>query len=271
MGKINDVVVVIPIYKSGMNEFEKRSFLRMISVFKNRDINIVSPYSIKAFVNSLIKDYDNMSVTFFDDFFLGSINGYNRLLMSKVFYSNYSLYTYVLICQLDVYVIKDDLDYWMSLKMDNIGAPIFEGYSNATNVLKPFGGNGGFCLRNIKSCVEVLNNVTFRYSKLSSLLQIESLWYWKLYRLIKNGLIFNYNFLFFKPRINEDIFWSMIVPIEYKLFKCCKPEKAKYFAFDANPRLLYEMCEFKYPMAIHAWWRYDLEFVLGIIKEIESV
>lgn len=262
---VKSTVVVVPIYSNKMSILEEKSFLRMIKVFKNREITIVSPYSLKEF-SSKLAAANNLNVTFFSNDYFKGIKGYNRLLICKDFYNRFINFNYLLICQLDVYVIKDEIDYWTSLNLDNIGAPIFEGYSNPSEVFKKNGNNGGFCLRNISNSLKVLSKIKFRYSKFSTLISIEKKWFWKLYRFLRDGLIFNYKIKYLRPIINEDVFWSMIVPKQFSFFKVCPPEKAMFFAFDANPKLLYKKCENRFPMAIHAWWRYDKDFVEELIE-----
>lgn len=263
--KTKSTVVVIPIYSTNMSPLEEKSFLRMIKVFKNRSIIIVSPFSIKDYSENLAAK-NNLEVVLFSNNYFKNIKGYNRLLISENFYKKFISYSYILICQLDVYVFKDEIDYWTKLNYDNVGAPIFKGYSKPTDEFKEIGNNGGFCLRNVKSSLKVLSNIKFTYNNLFTLLSIESIWYWKLYRFFRDGLIYNYKIKPFMPIINEDIFWSMIVPKQFNFFQACPPNKAMYFAYDANPKLLFDKTKKTYPMAIHAWWRYNKSFVEELIK-----
>lgn len=262
-----DVVIIIPLYRGFMNEKEKISFFRAIEVFKNREICLVCPKRILDFAIKVSNSSRNISVISFSNFYFKSTKGYNRLLTSIGFYEKFLAYKYILICQLDVYVFKDELDFWIRRDLDNVGAPIFEGYSKPTKKIKLGGNNGGFCLRKVKSCIDVLSNVNFRYYKLSTILKVENNFFWRLFRFLRDGLVFNYRLKYFKPIINEDIFWSIIVPIENIKFIACKPNEAMYFSYDANPRLLYEKCNRKLPMAIHAWWRYDSVFVKNLIDK----
>jgi hypothetical protein len=270
MNYTKEVCIIIPMYKEEMTTLEIISYKRILKIFSSYKIYIVCPLSLQENVNLLAKNNDNVSACHFDNKFFKGIKGYNRLLMSYEFYSRFVDFKYVLICQLDVFVIKNDLDYWIMQAKDNIGAPIFEGYTAPTLIMKQKGNNGGFCLRNTKSCIKVLSMIDKTYSKLSTLWMMESIWYWKLFRLFRDGLLYNYNISFLKPILNEDMFWSVVVPDKFPWFIVCEPEIAKYFAYDANPRLLFEKCNYSYPMAIHAWWRYDKNFVLDIIKTLEK-
>lgn len=264
-----EVCIIVPIYKLTFTDLETISFNRIIKVFCNRKIFLICPITIEDFISELVKNIENTSVASFNDKCFDGFKNYNKLLMSYDFYNRFSEYNFILICQLDVFVIKDELKYWLTQSIDNIGAPIFEGFTSPTSVIKK-GSNGGFCLRNTKSCMIVLSSIKFRYSKIRSHWQIETIWYRKLFRVFRDGLLFNYKIKYFNPIINEDIFWSIVVPEKFPWFVVSEPEKAKFFAFDANPRLLFQMCNYKYPMAIHAWWKYDKPFVLDIIKMLEE-
>jgi hypothetical protein len=260
------VAIIIPIYKDNLSLHEDISLKRALKVFKNRDIILVTFFELKHYCTQIKKNHSNITIQIFDKKNFNSIRSYNRLLMSENFYKAFINFNYILICQLDVYVFEDKLDYWIEKQYCNIGAPLFKGYNKTSKVFRDFGNNGGFCLRKTQSCLDILSNIKYRFYNLSTLVKIESSFPWKLYRILRDGLLFNYNYKFFYPIINEDIFWSSIVPIENKLFLVPKPEEAMLFSFDANPKLLYEKSNNKLPMAIHAWWRDDMIFVEKLIK-----
>lgn len=263
----NKVVVVIPFYRDCLNEYELISFKRMLHVFKKRDVCIVAPYQIKDYVNLLLEKSDMvLKSCFFSDEYFKSTKGYNKLLMSKQFYENFIDFEFILISQLDVYVFKDDIDYWVDQGYDNIGAPVFEGYTKANYIIKEGFNNGGFCLRKVSSCLKVLSQIKFMYSRLSVLYKMETTLKWRLYRIIRDGFIFNYTFKYLKPIINEDVFWSFVVSNQYPFFRSCESSKSICFAFDAQPKYLFKKNNNKLPMAIHAWWRYDKEFVESLFN-----
>jgi hypothetical protein len=91
----------------------------------------------------------------------------------------------------------------------------------------------------------------------------------KIYRLIVNGLIFNYKWSPLKPIINEDIFWSVVVPNKCPFFKIPDLSDSVKFAFDANPKYFFELNQNHLPMAIHAWCKYDFAFVKSLISNNE--
>lgn len=266
-----DICIVIPMHKTSFSELEEISFKRIVQKFSTRKIFIICPAEISDYTHELASKYPNFEAKIIEDKYFGSVLRHNNLLLSLDFYELFAEYKYLLICHLDVMVIRDDLDYWMHLGYDIVGAPILEGYHNdKTGKVKPKGSNGGYSLRNVQSCIKVLLSNNYYFSKLSSLWEMEKIWYWKLFRIMRDGFIHNYNFFDLKPRINEDMFWSVIVPDKFSWYRACPPKLALNFAFDANPKALYKLNENKAPMAIHAWWRYEKDFVTDMVKEIDG-
>lgn len=49
--------------------------------------------------------------------------GYNRLMLSEDLYSAFSNYEYILICQSDAYIFRDELKEWCEAGYDYVGAP----------------------------------------------------------------------------------------------------------------------------------------------------
>ena len=149
---MQEVVVVIPIYKPVPDKLEKLSFEQCINVLPY-PISIVAPTSLD--VSYYKQKSKQIFIQRFDDDFFTSINSYNKLLLSKIFYKRFENFNYMLIHQLDAYVFKDELAFWCSNGYDYIGAPWFEDFKDKGEELWKV-GNGGFSLRNIKSATKVL-------------------------------------------------------------------------------------------------------------------
>ena len=60
----------------------------------------------------LSQQYPMLSFESFEDEYFKGISGYNRLMMSEVFYRRFIGYEYILIYQLDAYIFKDELKKW---------------------------------------------------------------------------------------------------------------------------------------------------------------
>lgn len=253
--------IVIPIYKTQLDHFEQISLSQCFSILGKHDIYIICPEGEEKSIRSisLLKN-KNAGYVAFDDQFFKSIAGYNRLLKYPGFYKEFLSYTHLLIYQLDAFVFRDDLGYWCDQGFDNIGAPLFKGYENAARDSEIVGqGNGGFCLRNVSNCYNVVTSL----KKLSSGLTFydpESPAYLNMLRWIKHRYILDYSLYPFQPVYNEDIFWAELVPKAFKQFSVPDPQISIGFSFEANPTVLFEMNNNMLPFGCHAWQKYDLPF-----------
>lgn len=115
------VVVVIPVYKPKLTEYEIISLTQCLRVLGKHTVCLVSPQSLD------ISYYREFSPTLqsktFDDAYFSDIQGYNRLMLSKQFYEAFTHVEYILIHQLDAFVFEDKLDDWCRQGYDYIGAP----------------------------------------------------------------------------------------------------------------------------------------------------
>ena len=150
---MNSVVVIVPVYKTCLSADEKVSFLQTLRMLGNHPICIVCPETLNFAINEIevCEDFISVFVERFPNVFFEGISGYNRLLLSEEFYARFAEYDYMLICQLDAYVFRDELLEWCSKGYDYIGAPLF-GYHFDIEHGKV--GNGGFCLRRVKAYLD---------------------------------------------------------------------------------------------------------------------
>lgn len=232
--------VVIPVYKSSLNDNELISLKRTVSLLYNYDIILVGPENLDYSI--YIKEYKDFKIELFRSAYFNNISGYNQLMMSSSFYDRFKNYDYILICQLDAYVFKDELLEWCQKNYDYIGAPWIVAPPTVSNNKKPLidfakkmvgtVGNGGFSLRKVKTHL--------RISKTLSL------------------------FKKFFPK-NEDFFWCYIVP---KFFKFKRPtaSEALNFAFELAPALSFKKNNKQLPFGCHAWEKYEPEFWKDYIK-----
>ena len=151
------VAVVIPHHKEELNDFEKISLAQVQKVLGYYSIIFFAPEG-KNF--SYIPQCRQM-IRFPVKFFKG-LGEYNSLMLDKVFYKQFLDYDFILLYQLDAFVFSDKLEHFCSLGYDNIGA--VWPYMWGTSVRKVVGdkkvilhsGNGGFCLRNVENCYNLL-------------------------------------------------------------------------------------------------------------------
>ena len=267
---MKNCAIIIPVYKELTSQDELFSFRRSLLVFHNRDIFIVIPHHLTDYAKTLKVTHPQLIVTAFESSYFRSVKQYNRLLTSLDFYTRFDDYSHLCICQLDVLSLHDNLDYWMDQNWDYIGAPIFQGYNNASSYEFKTTLNGGFSLRNVSSCIKVLRSIRYRYSSLSNLFQMERNFFLKLVRIFRDGLLFNYNTPFFRTMLNEDLFWTFNTPRTNDWFKIPPPDTAQYFAFDNHPDWLFQRNGKTIPTAVHAWKRFAPGFTETLLEHLKE-
>ncbi|NDI99830.1 hypothetical protein GWA97_12140 [Flavobacterium sp. LaA7.5] len=173
----NKVIVVIPLYTTALSDNDLISLHRSITILGNHTFAVVCPQSLDLSpLDSVINKVTHTVIRFNDEFFKG-VSGYNKLMLSGIFYEKFKDYEYMLICQTDVYVFKDELLKWCNKGYDYIGAPWLASERNFINkglfVLRNFFkkkkkstahffkvGNGGFSLRKVAKMYEITTEQT---------------------------------------------------------------------------------------------------------------
>jgi hypothetical protein len=165
-------------------------------------------------------------------------------MLSVDFYNRFCNYKYLLICQTDVFIFKDDLAEWCQKDYDYIGAPwVNKAFFLFQYVLVKMGiryalqmffshnifkavGNGGLSLRKVSTFLEALaaNSEATQWTA------------------------------------NEDFYWSFFAKINDKPLSKPPATEAALFAIEVNPRKLMKKQNNQLPMGIHAWGRYSPGF-----------
>jgi hypothetical protein len=209
-----------------------------------------------------------IKANFFEEFFFRGTDGYNKLLLSKKFYSRFANYEYMLICQTDSFVFKDELQYWCAKGYDYIGAPWFEGWGDSTDESQFVGvGNGGFSLKKTSSHLRVLNSFSYitspdkviksRIKNVKGIFSlIKEVWGFFLDITLRNN---TFHLLNSYP-YHEDVFWGTVAPAKFSWFRVADEETAMKFSFETNPRKLFELNGKKLPFGCHGWEKYDPNF-----------
>lgn len=214
-------VVVVPVIKSFFDEFEKISFEQCKKKLSNYKIVLLMPHRVEIKDDLSNIDCDIVRV---QNKWMESIDAYSRMLCSLEFYRIFEEYTYMLICQLDAYVFNDRLQEFCDSGYDYIGAPWYEGFTVYEDGVKKrlHVGNGGFSLRNITACINILENNTYKY--------------------------------YGEP---EDLFWARC---NSEYFKVAPYDYAVKFSFEGQVRKHYEMNGNQVPFGCHAWMKMDYDF-----------
>lgn len=268
---MNKCAVIIPIHKLITRPTDRGLLTRSAAVFSERDIIFIAPDRLEKYAATLEEEHGATGTECFANSYFRSVKQYSRLLTSEDFYRSFSQYSHICICQLDVLSIRDELDYWMAQPWDFVGAPIFSGYGKTDSRRFLTTLNGGFSLRNVDSALRVIRSVKFRYSRIADLYSMERDWLLRAVRVIRDGLVFNYNLPSLRPLMPEDLFWTYVAPRNHDWFRVPAPETARFFAFDKHPRWLWELNGKKLPQAIHAWDRFDQDFVEKIYENISPI
>lgn len=263
------VSVVIPVYKDNPSDAEKRSFLQCLNVLNIHPIVIVCPNSldISTYERIASQCVKTISIIRFKDKYFSSVQGYNRLMLSKEFYETFINYEYILIYQLDSWVFSDELVHWCEKGYDYLGAPWFKnhGTHEQGNMLW-MTGNGGFSLRKISGFLKLFyfKLPLFGFEKLNMLQPKEKQFLRKLRRLFVIVL----KYFGFKNRVNyyikifsnnEDAFWSVFLHDTRCPLNIPKCEESLFFSFEKSPKYLFELSGERLPFGCHAWEKYQYD------------
>jgi hypothetical protein len=265
---LSSAVIIIPVYQEQFTPAEQSSIKNTLNIFGMENCCFVAPRKWNAMLLDSLGNASTCRVVRFDDFFFKNIEGYNRLLLSRVFYSTFDKYEYLLICQPDAWVFANELNKWISKGYDYYGAPVPVSVDdNVQPEFLTFGGNGGFSLRKIKAHMNVLNKFKIIH-KPSDVIKYYKQFHKGLSLFLRFPLIiagffgFRNNSKYFIAQFvsNEDMFWSKKAMLIDANFKPAPVKEEIDFAFEKFPSQLFEMNAQKLPFGCHAWEKYEPEF-----------
>jgi hypothetical protein len=261
-------VVVIPIHRSTLNEYERISLRRTFSVLTDHAISLLVPISRKLAIQEAVKELLPTGVEtqwhVVEDEDLASHHAYNQLMLKEEFYQHYNDYSHLLICQLDVYVFEERLLEWCRQPYDYIGAPLY--LPNAPH--GPEGlfciGVGGFSLRRIQPAMEMLhaNPIVFRTRDFLEILKpfnykARTLFLTRFLRCRFNDgchLAASSNQLSKYLGVNEDSVFAKYLPRYTNSFRVADLDAALRFCIDKHVKLDLAALGGALPFAAHAWW-----------------
>lgn len=270
-------IVVIPVYDEHPKQEELRAFRNNIRILKAHPICLVTFKECNTIVYENIAREESVCLEyrFFSQEFFRSVASYNNLCLSTNFYNQFLEYEYMLICQLDVWVFSDEVNMWCSKGYDYIGAPIYYPY-NELHFTQKFRaiGNGGFCLRRIQYCLDVLSSDLHRIL-LKPIPLLKMYWYLFLYdetyscswmkRLsifplaIAKMFGFRNSFHYFASRnLNEDLLLGSWAKQSWH-YTAKLPDEitAAHFSIEVNADMLLKRMNGKLPMGVHAYEKWN--------------
>lgn len=248
------VGVVIPVYKSSLTNNERIALTQCMRVLGHYPVWLVAPDSLDISIYQNL--YPTLQAKRFDDQFFSTIQAYNRLMLSELFYQSFTDVEYILIHQLDAFVFRDELAEWCQKGYDYIGAPwlrdrdftswhdeawfrIKQRIAILFDLKKPDGitpleitslnnvGNGGLSLRRIPAMLRWLR--VFRH-RISTYEQIHQYQY------------------------NEDVFWGIEINRYWPFLRIPTFRTALRFAVEFYPqRAIEQYNQGQLPFGCHAW------------------
>jgi hypothetical protein len=260
--------VVVPLYRSWVAEDEALSLILTHARASGKAaLIIVHPPEISVFVQRLqawFKRGYPQAASFLGleipGQYFTSVAAYNRLLLADFFYQKLSDYEWMFIVQLDALLLSDQLSSWFDMPYSYIGAPWLIGLDRPIQPLRPLGGgNGGFSLRRIAACREVLRFRGWLYPYFRGL-ELNTLpdQRWRAEGRACRQFFAHAGRLDRLP-IYEDLFWSFVAPLINPSFGVAPFSLSSCFAFETEPRFLFQRTG-AVPLGCHAYQRHDPSF-----------
>ena len=229
------VAVVIPTHKEELNPLEKISLAQCRKVLGRYPIIFAVPEG-KNFPYTA----PNESVVKFPPQHFQTIEAYNRLVISPIFYEKFLDFDYILIYQLDAFVFYDALEDFCRLGYDYIGAPWpYYAWANFVHKKTPRVGNGGFCLRKVETCYKVVQ--AFAASP-------------KLRYVVEDSA--------------EDTFFAMCGMLNPEIFKIAPVPIAKAFSMEWYPDRVVKRLGNSLPFGCHSWNRFSADFYVALFYQL---
>jgi hypothetical protein len=261
------VAIVVPLsLRAELSADEQISMRHLTHYFGKYDKYLIAPRGLPI-------HFEGFQVKRFSRKFFGSGVAHNRLTYARQFYKAFKDYKFIFFYHLDSLAFSDQLEEWCATDLDYIGAPWLQ-CSDTPWVSKPRVGNGGFTLLRVEAALKVLHN---RYRQ-------EAAQFWldfvdrnarlfepivKLLRRLHLPSIGPIDDLKdewsrieqpTKYGLNNDLFWADQAVRYLPEFKVASVKEGLRFAFEASPRMCYEMNDRKLPFGCHAWTKFDRSF-----------
>jgi hypothetical protein len=156
------VTVVIPIYLEKPSKLEIISLNQILTVLHKHPITFVAPTGLDtAWYENYCQGKATIAIQRFT--WKGHIE-YGGLMLAPKFYRAFLNYEYILLCHLDAFVFRDELEKWCRQSYDYIGAVIYNSIwdSPPSSLHKLLGasqpeyyGNGGFALKKVETFYKI--------------------------------------------------------------------------------------------------------------------
>jgi Protein of unknown function (DUF5672) len=263
------VAIIVPVSsRPELTAEEKVSMRHLLYHLGRYDKYLIIPRGRKFHIDGFI-------IKSFSRKYFGNMRAHSRLLYTPKFWKTFEDYKYVLMYHLDALVFRDELLQWCDTGVDYIGAP-FIPCADTPKVKEPRVGNGGFALMKVEAVLRVLHNryrmepLRFWEDRLAGLLKalqtvlqyprrLAPSWLrGRLTRPLRESLQ-RMDSLEVMAR-NNDEFWTYHAVKFLPSFTVPDWRTGLRFAFEAGPRLCFELNGSKLPFGCHAWPKFDRSF-----------
>jgi hypothetical protein len=249
------VTVVIPIHLEEPSELEKISLAQTLAVLHKHPITFMAPTHLNtSWYEAYCQGKASINI---ERFAWKGHEAFSELLIDPTYYQRFSAYEYILICHMDAFVFRDELEKWCRAGYDYIGAVIY--HPQWKGVMdKPlrkalgFGspeyfGNGGFSLKKVSTYYHITSKYRF---------------YINLYNWVRKAR---------KKQLLEDLFVTLHFP-KLSTFKIPPMAIAENFG------AAYEVYEEEnlpfnnhqistLPFGIHGWIQFQQDFWKPVIRQ----
>jgi hypothetical protein len=166
MPKSPSCVTVVPVYKERPTQTETLSLLQL-RLLEVKNVVLMCPEDLNlGFYQTL---FPEIGIERFPSKHFLSVQTYNDFLLDPQFYETFrSKFEWLLICQLDAFLLSNQIEHFCQLGYDYYGAPwtsgfpqyyfLFNRWPIRINTKRFLVGNGGLSLRRIDSTIKLLNN-----------------------------------------------------------------------------------------------------------------
>jgi hypothetical protein len=241
---MRQTIVLVPIYKPTLHAYEQYSLDHSLAVLRSQEIVLIGPEGLD--VSYYTARYPGIRFHSYAPRYFASIEGYNHLMLSQSFYTEYLDYEFTLILQTDAIVLRDELALWCAKPFDYIGAPFPDGIEVFVNAgcfdgdngkrVRAHVGNGGLSLRRVQKCLSLI---------------------------IEHAIFLE---IFTKTGSSEDLFFSLMGQLS-RNFVLPNEIIASHFSLELRPSYYFQINGGVLPMGGHAWWKYDFAFWKNILPE----
>ena len=237
MERKQQVLVLVPVYHGGALVWnEKIDLAQMEKVFADKELAFLLPRGLRvSWLGDVLARHRSWRVERVSTAWMRSLPAYNQMMLSPAFYKQFQRYDFVLITQLDAFPISDRLNEFCQMAYDVYGAPWIYPWSTheiAGHRVRMRVGNGGFSLRRIGACIDVLE----RHADVAK--------EWVL---------------------SEDIFFAYAGKYLDERLRVAPLRIARQFAVESDALRHVKKCGGQLPFGCHGWTRYSSAFYQQVL------